>query len=184
MSGLSIIPLAWIHAKIEKTMNHLWSPWRMTYIQNSGKEEGCVFCNRQKEPDGPGNLIVRRGKRAFVILNLFPYTSGHLMVVPNDHLSSLELLDTETRAEIMELASTATRVLEAEYRPEGFNLGINMGQAAGAGIADHVHMHIVPRWVGDTNFMSTLSQTRVLPESLEDTYRRVSKRWEEMNHVA
>jgi ATP adenylyltransferase len=124
-------------------------------------------------PDGPQNLIVYRGQRAFIILNRFPYNSGHLMVVPNEHRSTLEVLDAETRAEIMELANLATQVLQIVYHPHGFNLGVNIGDAAGAGILEHVHMHILPRWNGDTNFMSTLGATRVLPESLEETYQRV-----------
>ncbi len=161
-------------------MNHLWSPWRMEYIQNTNKEAGCIFCERPAQPDSAGNLIVARGSRAYAILNRYPYTSGHLMIVPFDHQPSLELLDAETRAEIMELASTAIQVLQYIYRPEGFNLGINIGEVAGAGIADHVHLHVVPRWAGDTNFMTSLGQTRVLPEALEDTYRRVRGRWEEI----
>jgi ATP adenylyltransferase len=150
----------------------------MKYIQNPNKEESCVFCKRPAQPDGAGNLIVARGLRAYVILNLYPYTSGHLMIVPYEHQPSLELLDQGTRAEMMELASTALLVLRAEYRPEGFNLGINVGEAAGAGIAEHVHLHVVPRWFGDTNFMSSLGSTRVLPESLEETYQRVRQGWE------
>jgi ATP adenylyltransferase len=152
----------------------------MEYIQNTNKEAGCILCERPRQPDSADNLIVARGARAYAILNRYPYTSGHLMIVPYDHQPSLEMLDAETRAEIMELASTAIRVLLREYRPEGFNLGINIGEIAGAGIADHVHLHVVPRWAGDTNFMSSLGQTRVLPEALEDTYRRVRERWEEI----
>jgi ATP adenylyltransferase len=161
-------------------MNHLWSPWRMEYIQNSNKESGCIFCLRPTQADSPANLIAARGSRAYVILNRYPYTSGHLMVVPFDHQPSLEQLDPETRAEMMELATTAIQVLQAEYRPEGFNLGVNIGQAAGAGIAEHIHLHIVPRWAGDTNFMSSLSATRVLPEALDETYWRIRGRWEEL----
>ncbi len=156
----------------------------MEYIQNSNKEAGCIFCKRPAQPDGEDNLIVARGARAYVILNRYPYTSGHLMIVPFDHQPSLELLVPETRAEIMELASLAILVLRREYRPEGFNLGINIGEVAGAGIAGHVHLHVVPRWAGDTNFMSTLGGTRVLPETLEDTYRRVRGRWEELGREA
>jgi ATP adenylyltransferase len=152
----------------------------MEYIQNSNKETGCIFCERPSQPDGEGNLIVARGARAYVILNRYPYTSGHLMVVPFDHQPSLELLDPETRAEMMELASRAILVLQGEYHPEGFNLGINIGEVAGAGIAEHVHLHVVPRWAGDTNFMSSLGGTRVLPEALGDTYRRVRGRWAEI----
>ena len=155
----------------------------MVYIQNSNKEESCIFCNRPSQPDGDENLIVARGERAYVILNRYPYTSGHVMIVPFDHQRSLELLEPETRAEIMELASRAIQVLQHEYHPEGFNLGINIGEVAGAGIAEHVHLHVVPRWAGDTNFMSSLGGTRVLPEALEDTYRRVRERWEEIQRT-
>jgi ATP adenylyltransferase len=149
----------------------------MTYIQNIKQEEGCVFCNAPAQADSPENLVVARGQRVYVILNRYPYTSGHLMVVPFSHQPSLSRLDTETRAEMMELAERATQVLEAIYHPEGFNLGMNIGAVAGAGIAEHVHMHIVPRWGGDTNFMSSLANTRVLPESLEDTWKRVKDVW-------
>jgi len=156
-------------------MKHLWSPWRMKYIEKQDKEDGCVFCNAQAKEDSAENLIVLRGQRAFVILNLYPYASGHLMVAPYEHKATLEELDARTRAEMMELTSQCMTVLRAEYRPQAFNMGANIGEAAGAGVLDHVHIHIVPRWVGDTNFMSTLGRTRVLPESLEDTYNRVKK---------
>jgi len=149
----------------------------MTYIQNHKREAGCAFCKELDKPDGPENLIVFRGRRAFLILNRFPYTSGHLLVVPYDHQPSLEDLDRECRSEIMEIASQAVVALKAVYRPEGFNLGINIGEIAGAGIAGHVHMHIVPRWGGDTNFMSTLGETRVIPEAIEDTYRKIKEQW-------
>jgi ATP adenylyltransferase len=118
-----------------------------------------------------------------VILNRYPYTTGHLMIVPFDHQPSLELLDAETRAELMELASQSIRVLQLEYAPQGFNLGINIGEAAGAGILGHVHLHVVPRWKGDTNFMSTLGDTRVLPEALEDTWRRIKIAWDRLFKV-
>ena len=154
-------------------MNHLWSPWRMEYIENNSKEEGCVFCNVLAQNDGAENLIAYRGKRSFVILNRFPYTSGHLMVIPFEHKPNLEELDSETRAEIMELTSRCTTVLKQIYNAQGFNIGVNIGEAAGAGVLGHVHIHIVPRWKGDTNFMSTVGGTRVLPEALEDTYKRV-----------
>ena len=155
-------------------MKHLWSPWRMTYIEGTNnKAEGCVFCNAQAMSDGVENLIAFRGEFSYVILNRFPYTSGHLMVIPFAHVSNLENLDPETRAEMMELTSQCTTVLRKTYRTESFNMGINIGEAAGAGVLGHVHIHIVPRWAGDTNFMSTTGETRVLPESLEDTYRRV-----------
>ena len=160
-------------------MEYLWSPWRMDYITNP-KQKSCVFCCEAARQDGTENLIVSRAQRAFIILNRYPYTSGHLMVVPFSHFSSLELLDSETRTEMMEMCAAALRILREEYRPQGFNVGVNIGEAAGAGIEEHVHLHIVPRWVGDTNFMSSLAHTRVLPETLEATYARLKKAWENL----
>ncbi len=156
-------------------MNHLWSPWRMAYIENHKKDNDCVFCIAQAKADSAENLIAFRGKLAYVILNRYPYTSGHLMVVPFGHKSNLEGLDAEVRAEMMELATRCTTVLRKVYKTETFNIGINIGEAAGAGVLGHVHIHIVPRWAGDTNFMSTTGGTRVLPEALEDTYQRVKE---------
>ena len=154
-------------------MKHLWSPWRMEYIENHEKQEGCIFCAAQSKADSAENLIAYRGKLAYVILNRYPYTSGHLMVVPFAHKPDLEELDSETRTEIMELASRCMTVLRKVYKTQAFNMGANIGEAAGAGVLGHVHIHVVPRWGGDTNFMSTLGGTRVLPEALEDTYQRV-----------
>jgi len=153
-------------------MNYIWSPWRMEYIE-SNKEEGCVFCSAQEKEDSAENLIALRGEHAYVILNRYPYTSGHLMVVPLDHKPNFEDLDPQTRAEMMELTSRCMTVLRKVYHPQAFNMGANIGEAAGAGVKLHVHIHIVPRWQGDTNFMSVLGETRVLPESLESTYQRV-----------
>jgi ATP adenylyltransferase len=149
----------------------------MEYIKSDKHTEDCVFCVELSRPDGPDNLIVYRGRRAFVILNRYPYTSGHLMIVPFDHYASLEELDAETRSEIMELTAHSMVVLRQVYRPGGFNIGVNIGAAAGAGVLDHVHLHVVPRWNGDTNFMSSLADTRVIPEVLEETYRRVCQAW-------
>jgi ATP adenylyltransferase len=160
-------------------MKRLFAAWRMQYIENHAKEEGCIFCNALQKEDGPQNLIVMRGLRAFVIVNKFPYTSGHLMIAPMDHQPSLEDLDQPARAEMMELVSQFIVVLRGAYRPQAFNVGANIGAAAGAGVPDHVHIHIVPRWAGDTNFMSALGETRVLPETLEETYRRVRTFWEQ-----
>lgn len=154
-------------------MNHIWSPWRMKYIENSQKEDACIFCNAQAKDDSAENLIAFRGKRAYVILNRYPYTSGHLMVVPFAHQPNLEELDAATRAEMMELTTQCMSVLRKIYHPHAFNMGANIGEAAGAGVQSHVHIHIVPRWAGDTNFMSAVGETRVLPEALEQTYRRV-----------
>ena len=158
-------------------MDYLWSPWRMEYILAPKTDDSCIFCNGLKQPDGMDNLIIFRGPKAFVMLNRYPYTSGHLMVVPYEHQASLEFLETGSRTDIMDLSARALQVLEELYKPQGFNLGMNIGGAAGAGILDHVHLHVVPRWVGDTNFMSSISQTRVLPELLEETYRRVRNAW-------
>ncbi len=154
-------------------MNHIWSPWRMKYIEKTEKQEGCVFCNAQAKEDSAANLIAFRGQFSFVILNRYPYTSGHLMVIPFKHVATLEELDPATRAEMIELTSQCMTVLRKTYNPQAFNMGANIGEAAGAGVPGHFHIHIVPRWGGDTNFMSTLGETRVLPESIEDTYKRV-----------
>jgi ATP adenylyltransferase len=162
-------------------MNHLWSPWRMEYIENNNKDEGCVFCMAQAQEDSAENLIAQRGERAYVILNRYPYTSGHLMVVPFDHKATLEELDPLTRAEMMELTTLCMTVLRNVYNPQAFNMGANIGEAAGAGVKEHVHIHVVPRWQGDTNFISTLGETRVLPELLEDTYERVKKGFQEVS---
>lgn len=154
-------------------MKRLWAAWRMKYITNADNETGCVFCNALAKPDDGQNLVLRRAERAFVILNKYPYTSGHLMVAPFAHQASLELLEPGERAEMMELVSECIVALRKIYNPHGFNVGINIGAAAGAGVPGHVHIHIVPRWNGDTNFMSTVGEARVLPEALEETYRRV-----------
>jgi ATP adenylyltransferase len=145
----------------------------MEYIESHGKEDGCVFCKAQALQDGPGNLIVHRRALAYVILNRYPYTSGHVMVVPLKHKPDLQGLTPAERSEMMELTSLATGVLRRLYQTDAFNIGMNLGEAAGAGVKEHVHIHVVPRWVGDTNFMSTLAETRVLPESLDTTWKRV-----------
>lgn len=158
-------------------MKHVWSPWRMKYIMHQEYTTECVFCKALQQPDSPENLIVARGKLSFVILNRFPYTSGHVMVVPYAHQPVLALLDRDIRSELLEMITIAEMVLTKEYNAEGFNIGANIGAAAGAGIADHLHFHIVPRWAGDTNFMSTLGETRVIPEMLEKTFERLKNAW-------
>lgn len=155
----------------------------MKYIQNHRRDAGCIFCLAVAQEDSPENLIVKRGKTAFVILNRFPYTSGHLMVVPYQHTSDLGSLSSVCRCEMMELVNASIEVLKQVYHPQGFNLGMNLGEPAGAGIADHLHMHIVPRWSGDTNFMSTVGGVRVLPEELEQTYRRLKEVWERIDFI-
>ena len=146
----------------------------MEYILQS-RVEGCIFCMVQEIEDGADNLIAFRSERAYIILNRYPYTSGHLMVVPYEHKPNLEELDPATRAEMMELTTRCMTVLRKLYHPPAFNMGANIGEAAGAGVKAHVHIHIVPRWAGDTNFMSTIGDIRVLPELLEDTYQRIKK---------
>jgi len=155
----------------------------MEYIQNHTREEVCAFCKALTQPDSPRNLIVYRGASVFLIINRYPYTSGHMMAVPYKHISSLGDLEVETRAEIIEVSNQAVKVLQQVYQPQGFNLGMNIGEAAGAGITEHIHLHIVPRWKGDTNFMSTLGDTRILPETLEETYRRVKEAWDSINKL-
>jgi len=158
-------------------MKRIFAPWRMKYIESH--EEGCIFCTIPGQSDDTKNLVIHRSARSFVILNRFPYTSGHLMVVANDHQPTLEDLDPGTRAEMIELATRCMTVLRKVYHPQGFNLGANIGEVAGAGVAGHVHLHIVPRWGGDANFMSTVAETRVLPETLQETYQRVCAAWDQ-----
>lgn len=166
----------------ENPLKHLWASWRFKYIQGGGSEKGCVFCNALTANDSTENLIVTRAEHAFVILNKFPYTSGHLMIVPLEHQGSLEDMTPVTRAEMIELVSQFISVLRSIYHPEGFNVGVNIGNAAGAGIPGHVHIHVVPRWVGDTNFMTAIGQTRVLPETLDQTYLRIRETWEKTQY--
>jgi len=150
----------------------------MNYIKSDKSSGGCVFCNALQYNQDEEMLIVARGSYNFIILNRFPYNSGHLMVVPYVHKSSLETLDPETRVEMIEMVSRAEQILNQVYSPQGFNMGINIGKSAGAGIDTHIHFHVVPRWEGDANFMSTLGETRVLPEELTESYRRIKAAWE------
>lgn len=161
-------------------MEHLWSPWRYRYIAMADKSEGCVFCRVRDAAKDDENYIVHRGQLNFVILNLFPYTSGHLMVVPYEHTASFADTHEGVTAEMIRLAKQAERALAAEYHPDGFNIGMNLGRAAGAGIADHLHLHVVPRWSGDANFVSVIGETRVLPEDLATTCARLKKHFESM----
>jgi ATP adenylyltransferase len=149
----------------------------MKYIQQNEPVNGCVFCQAIHEDNDAANLVIARSRHSFVILNRYPYNSGHLMVVPYEHLPSIEDLTAETRQEMFELANHSISVLRNVYRADAFNLGMNIGAAAGAGIAQHVHFHVLPRWNGDTNFMSTVGETRVLPEDLDDSYRRICEQW-------
>ncbi len=155
-------------------MDFLWTPWRYAYIVNAEKTPGCVLCDVQEEQDDRKALIVHRGRHCFVLLNAFPYTSGHVMIVPYAHLDELKKLPREAAEEMMALMQRMEGVLHEVYRPEGVNLGMNIGRAAGAGVAGHVHMHVLPRWTADSNFMTTVAETRVLPEALETTWERIT----------
>lgn len=147
----------------------LWAPWRIEYILGE-REEGCLFCRVAAEEDDRANLILYRGRLNYVIMNLYPYAPGHLMVAPYVHLSDLDDLDGETAVEMMALTRAAVSILRSHMRPQGFNVGLNLGEAGGASIREHLHQHIVPRWTGDNNFMPVLADTRVVPQSLADTY--------------
>ncbi|HEV2688090.1 MAG TPA: HIT domain-containing protein [Bryobacteraceae bacterium] len=153
-------------------MDHLWSPWRYQYVQKAHSASGCIFCQMAEQHDEK-NFLVYRGKSNFIVLNLYPYTTGHLMIVPYTHVDTLAAASEETLQEMILLAQQAQRHLGAIYKPSGFNLGMNLGESAGAGIAGHLHMHLLPRWAGDTSFITTVGETRVLPEELTVTYRKL-----------
>jgi ATP adenylyltransferase len=156
------------------TTERLWTPWRMAYIRKGeDKPDGCVFCELLAQGDDRANHILGRGERVFAILNAFPYNPGHLMVMPFRHVGEYADLTTDELSEMMAMTGTAIRALRDESGPHGFNLGMNLGQVAGAGVADHVHLHLVPRWGGDTNFMPIVGQTKVLPELLDETYEKL-----------
>jgi ATP adenylyltransferase len=150
----------------------IWAPWRLSYVKDAGKDdaEECIFCTKPASGDDQQALIVHRGERCFVILNLFPYTNGHLMVAPFEHTARLQDLDPATAAELIGFAQRSIDRLEAVYEPQGFNLGVNQGRIAGAGFAEHIHLHVVPRWAGDTNYMPVIADTKVMPQSLEESY--------------
>ena len=157
-------------------MDRLWSPWRAKYIATGVDSEGssCVFCRLATETENDeANFVLHRGTTAFVALNLYPYITGHLLVLPYQHLADLGSTPKEITDELMDLTKRSEAVLRKVYSPPGFNIGMNLGAAAGAGIADHIHLHILPRWSGDTNFMTSVADTRVIPESLETTYSRL-----------
>jgi ATP adenylyltransferase len=154
----------------------LWAPWRLEYIQAADEQDGCVFCLAQAADD-EDSLVVHRGERAFVLLNKFPYSSGHLMVAPYRHVGEFGELEDEEALEIHRLASQGMGALAQTYAPQGFNAGWNLGRVAGAGVLDHVHLHVVPRWAGDTNFMPVLADVKVLPEHLVETRRKLAEAW-------
>ncbi len=152
----------------------------MAYLRGEHpSSEGCIFCQKITAQDDAAEHVLARGRHVFVVLNRYPYNNGHLMVVPYAHVPSLEDLDGESRAEMMEMVVRSLKALRAAYAPDGFNMGANIGQVAGAGVADHVHLHVVPRWSGDTNYMPIIGNTRVIPELLDETYQRLKAVWDQ-----
>ena len=160
-------------------MKVIWAPWRMAYIKQTRKPRGCIFCVKARERRDASNFLLYRGRHGFIIMNLFPYNSGHLLVAPYAHVKSLEDLPDEVSLDLVRLTNRALGVLRTEIRPEGFNLGLNLGRVSGAGIEGHVHWHIVPRWNGDTNFMPLFGETRVIPEHLLATFRKLRARFQQ-----
>jgi ATP adenylyltransferase len=154
-------------------VDYLWTPWRYQYVTKGDSPSGCVFCVAARGTEDRESLIVHRAQHNFVILNRFPYTNGHVMVVPYQHIPTLESLEGDALTEMMLLARECEKHLRAAYRPDGLNIGMNLGRSAGAGIADHIHMHVLPRWAGDTNFMTVTGETRVLPEDLPATWDKL-----------
>jgi len=154
-------------------MDYLWTPWRYAYVTAGSKTTGCIFCDLPKAGDDVKARIVYRGQSCYIVLNTYPYTPGHVMVVPFAHLDELQKLPAAAAHEMMNLSQKMEGVLRKLYSPDGVNLGMNIGKAAGAGVAGHIHMHVLPRWVADSNFVSVIGETRILPESLEITYERI-----------
>ena|ERR1022692_201017 len=154
-------------------MDRVWSPWRYRYVSHEPDDSGCIFCDIAKSDEDRENLVLYRGQLCYALLNLYPYTTGHLMIAPYAHLAELSALTPETSAEMMELAQRTERVFKSTYKCDGINLGMNLGKAAGAGVAGHLHLHILPRWFADANFMTTVGETRVMPEDLTTTYDKL-----------
>ena len=156
-------------------MDHLWTPWRRAFVEGATADAltACFLCAAPAAHDDRANLILMRAERAYVLLNLYPYNSGHLMIAPYAHTGDLATLDSSAAQEMMALTQRSVAVLQQAYRPQGFNIGMNLGKPAGAGVPDHLHVHVVPRWSGDTNFMPVVAETKVLPETLDQTYARL-----------
>jgi len=158
---------------LSKGLERLWAPWRMAYIKSAKDEEGCIFCAKHRGNRDSENMILKRGKLTFILMNLYPYNNGHVMVSPYRHVPSLVDLTDEESLELMQFIALAMKAIRDALNPEGFNVGANIGSVSGAGIADHIHIHVVPRWKGDTNFMTVISNTKVMPETLEETYKKL-----------
>ena len=160
-------------------MDRLWTPWRYQYTSSASDEKSsdetnlCVFCSLRDSDSDENNFVLYRALHNFVVLNLYPYTSGHLLIIPYEHTAELDQASKESTAEMMDLAKRCQTILRETYRPHGFNLGMNLGRSAGAGVDNHIHLHVLPRWNGDANFMTTIGETRILPEDLPTTYNRL-----------
>lgn len=159
--------------KSKQRLERLWAPWRMAYIKDMTKEKGCFFCNGLREKNDAERFIVKRSKHAFAILNIYPYNNGHVMVAPNRHVADIDALTVPERADMFALIVEIEKALKKIVNPEGFNIGMNIGDVAGAGVKDHIHMHIVPRWKGDTNFITSLGESKVISQSLEALYEEL-----------
>ena len=160
---------------MSKDLKYLWAPWRMGYIRSAKNKFGpCIFCDKSKIGDDEENLVVHRGEFSYILMNLYPYNNGHLMVAPYDHEENFDALSSDTQVEMMSLSSKAMEVLRYSLNADGFNFGANFGEVAGAGIKEHVHLHIVPRWIGDTNFMPVMGHTKVMIDGLKETRKQLS----------
>jgi ATP adenylyltransferase len=162
-------------------MDKIWAPWRSKYILNSEKEEGCIFCNRLQKEDDRANYILYRGDHSFMIMNIYPYNNGHLMVAPYRHTSHLSDLTGTEGQDLFKTMEMSVRILKDSLKPDGFNLGMNLGKVGGAGVEDHLHMHVVPRWNGDTNFMPVLSDTKIISVSLDEMYMLLKQGLEKLS---
>ncbi len=163
----------------KKVTDRLWTPWRMEYILDDSKSSECVFCDKPKEDDDRGNLILHRGEKTFVIMNRYPYNNGHLLITPYSHVRAISDLSAGEICEMTMEMQRSIGILKKVMNPDGFNIGMNLGKAAGSGIDDHIHLHVVPRWNGDTNFMPVFSDVRVMPEHLDDTYMKLLELYKE-----
>jgi len=163
-------------------MNKLWAPWRMEYIRaKKDNEDGCIFCIKSEEDNDRENLVLYRGKQSFILMNLYPYNNGHLMICPYAHVETTESLDKDCMTEIMVLADASMEIFRKTMKAQGFNFGANIGVSGGAGIADHIHFHVVPRWVGDTNFMPVVGHTKVMVDGLFETYDKIKLEFDKLN---
>ncbi|MBI2956675.1 MAG: HIT domain-containing protein [Acidobacteria bacterium] len=156
-------------------MDYLWTPWRYAYVSKADASPGCIFCEARRRDNDAETLILFRGRHNFILLNRFPYTTGHAMIAPYEHKGELDAVGADVLTEMMQLCQRLQGALAAEYNPDGYNIGMNLGRVAGAGVADHLHLHVLPRWAGDTSFMTTVGETRLEPEDLQTTYAKLKK---------